>query len=278
MSFIHAGKTNKSFLLVDLDPRTKLLMVLLLSFLSVTIINPLFLFLLLEFILFIIFLANIDFRKIWRYIRPTLWFVGPIFIIQVIFSVNKTAPLLTLPSTWPLVGDFVLISIGSLMYAISISLRIILLAIGSCMFSLTTNSKDFLQSLSKMKIPYSLVFTVGLVIYFLPMVVNEVSDVRDSLETRGLSIRKGSFLSRVKTFRVIVSTVLLNFIEKSKYQALAMESRGFHPRKARTTLHDITFGFVDYVISILSLGITATLLYLFWNEITLFANISFLFN
>lgn len=267
MAFINPSRTTKPIISFHLDPRTKILMIFIVSILVVTINNVFFLLPLLEFLVYLSALSNLNFKKMWRYLKPTFWVSIPIFIIQVIFSPKKMQPLVTLPLTSKILPGFVLISSDGLIYATAICLRIFILASSSCMFSLTTNSDDFLQSLTKIGLPFELAFTIGLVIYFYPMVVSESIEVRDSLETRGISLTNGRFLDRLSCFKVLVSAILMNFLEKSKYQAIAMDSRGFNPNKKRTSFRELHYKKTDIIIALMTLAFAGGMLYLFKDEI-----------
>ncbi|MBD3191329.1 MAG: hypothetical protein GF308_11830 [Candidatus Heimdallarchaeota archaeon] len=267
MAFINPSRTTKPIISFHLDPRTKILMILTTSILVVTINNIFFLLPLLEFLVYLSALSNLNFKKIWQYLKPTFWVSIPIFIIQVIFSPKKRYPLVAIPLASKIFPGFVLISSDGLVYATAICLRIFILAYSSCMFSLTTNSDDFLQSLTKIGLPFELAFTTGLVIYFYPMVVSESLEVKDSLETRGISLTNGRLRDRLNCFKVLVSAILMNFLEKSKYQAIAMDSRGFNPNKKRTSFRELHYKKRDVLFTIMTLVLAGGMLYLFRDEI-----------
>lgn len=273
MAFSRSAIEEKAYISFNLDPRTKLLVLMIVSLLSVAINDFVFLLMLFDFVLLFAILSKANIMKIWKYVKPTIWLIIPVFIIQTIFSYVKDGPLVILPGTWGKIGGFVLISTGSLFYAGSICLRILILAVSSSLFSLTTDSNDFLLALKKIGFPYEIAIVTGLIIYFLPMVITETTSVSNALETRGISIRKGRFLSRLKTFRILITAILMNFIEKSKYQAMAMDSRGFNSKTKKTTICDLKLKANDYVIMIVVIAIFAGILYYFWAEINFLGNI-----
>ncbi|HUU77788.1 MAG TPA: energy-coupling factor transporter transmembrane component T [candidate division Zixibacteria bacterium] len=267
MAFIHQSERIKEDVKNQIDPRSKLVVLLAVSILSVSINDFFFLFTLFDVILLVIILSNIDLFKIWRFVKPTIWLILPIFIIQLFFSYDKSGPLVVFPEYWKFHPGYVLISTGSIFSAGSISIRILILALSSTFFSLTTDTYDFLVSLRKIKIPYELAIVTGLIIYFLPMVISETSAARNALETRGASIRKGRFVSRLKTFRILITSILMNFIEKSKFQAIAMETRGFNSKSKKTTFRNLQMHFVDYMIILVTLCLISGITYYFWEEI-----------
>ena len=168
MAFSRSASEDKAYVSFNLDPRTKLLVLMVVSLLSVAINDFFFLLMLFDFVLLFTILSKANIMKIWKYVKPTIWLIIPIFLIQTIFSYVKDGPLLILPDTWGNIGGFVLISTGSLLYAGSICLRILILAVSSSLFSLTTDSNDFLLALRKIGFPYEIAIVTGLIIYFLP--------------------------------------------------------------------------------------------------------------
>ncbi|MGC9779218.1 MAG: energy-coupling factor transporter transmembrane protein EcfT [Candidatus Heimdallarchaeota archaeon] len=277
MTFVQSSRSKLKKRDFTLDPRTKLLMLLAVSLLSF-LINDLYLLLsLFGTMLIIALIARIDYRQFIRYVKPTLWLLPSIFVIQLAFASSSSGDFIDIfvefgPLT-NLVGinnHIISINIESLINATNSCLRIVNLAIGSCLFSLTTNSNDYLQSLTKIGLPFELAFTTGLVIYFLPMVVSETNEMRMSLETRGVSINRGSIIKRIRSFSVLATSILMNFIEKSKYQTIALESRAFNTDKKRTYYRKIKFSIIDVFITILILAAIAGICYLFREELKLF--------
>jgi len=273
MAFSQSVREEKGYISLNLDPRTKLLLLMIVSMLSVMINDFFFLLMLFDLVLLIAILSKANLLKIWKYVKPTIWMIIPVFLIQTFFSYVKDGPLVILPETWGKIGGYVLISTGSLIFAGSICLRILILAVASSLFSLTTDSNDFLLALRKIGFPYEIAIVTGLIIYFLPMVITETTAVRNALETRGVSIRKGSFIKRLKTFQILITSILMNFIEKSKFQAMAMDARGFNSKIEKTVLRNLKLKIVDYLIMIAIVGIFAGFIYYFWDEINFLGNI-----
>jgi energy-coupling factor transporter transmembrane protein EcfT len=223
--------------------------------------------------LIVISFVKIEQATIWRFVKPTLWVIIPIFLIQLFLHYDKSTKLVIIPSTSPILAGYVLISLESILFAVNISLRIIILALASCLFSLTTDSTDYIYSMKKLGLPYELAFMTGLVIYFLPMVVTETIAVRNALETRGASLTEGRLKNRLQTFKILVASILMNFLEKSKYQAIALDSRGFNTSKERTSLKEIRFKLKDIIMSLFLLALTAGIIYYFRDKITLFSGL-----
>lgn len=238
--------------------------------------NVYLLLFLLNIMLILAIISRVDIKKMIRYVKPTFWLIPTIFIIQLLAWDSLTGNFIVLPVDFGFLSHMTInnrsisISVDALIFASNSCLRILNLAVGSSLFSLTTNSNDYLQSLTKIGFPFEIAFTTGLVIYFLPLVISETTEMRLSLETRGVSINRGNIISRLRNFKILATSILMNFIEKSKYQAIALESRGFNSGRKRTYYRKLKFGLFDIFITILILGLIAGICYVFRLELVIF--------
>jgi energy-coupling factor transport system permease protein len=275
VALIRSERKNHHQKLIKLDPRTKLLMLLLMSLLSFMIQNIYLLISISVVMLLLALAANISWQKFVRYVKPTLWLLPMIFLILLISPITNLGPSVNIITNFGFMSSSISkqvinLSIEAIIYALNSCIRILNLAIGSCLFSLTTNSNEYLQSLTKIAIPYSIAFTTGLVIYFLPMVVSETNETRMALETRGISMNRGSFITRVKNLRLLLTTILLNFVEKARYQAIALDSRGFNPKKKRSYYRTIKLELIDISVMNITIGLFCLICYIFRFEIITF--------
>ncbi|MBN1328092.1 MAG: energy-coupling factor transporter transmembrane protein EcfT [Candidatus Heimdallarchaeota archaeon] len=273
MAFVQ-NTSQRKIQTFNLDPRTKLVMLFFLSLLSFMISNYLIQLFMLNLMLIFAVISNINFKSFFKYIKPTLWLLPIIFIIQLAFNNSSSGNTFSfyvefgfLSNIVQINYNFITINIDSLLLAVNSSLRIVNLAIGSVLFSVTTNSNDYLQSLTKIGFPFELAFTTGLVIYFLPMVISETAETRIALEIRGVSITQGTFISRIKAFKILATSILINFIEKSKYQAIALDSRGFKSKGKRTYYRKIKLQFIDVIMIVFILSLVAGICYISKDEL-----------
>ncbi|MCK5045964.1 MAG: energy-coupling factor transporter transmembrane protein EcfT [Candidatus Heimdallarchaeota archaeon] len=276
MAFIQSSTRVPTKKTLSLDPRTKLLMLFAVSIFSFMIENMYLLLFLLNIMLIFVIISRVDIKKMIRYVKPTFLLIPTIFIIQLLAWDSIAGNFIDIPVSFGFLSNMavndriITVSVDALIFATNSCLRILNLAIGSSLFSLTTNSNDYLQSLTKIGVPFEIAFTTGLVIYFLPLVISETTEMRLSLETRGVSINRGNFISRLRSFSILATSILMNFIEKSKYQAIALESRGFNSKRERTYYRKIKFSLFDIFITILILGLIAGICYVFRADLGAF--------
>ncbi|NHJ85542.1 MAG: energy-coupling factor transporter transmembrane protein EcfT [Asgard group archaeon] len=276
MSFVQSAQKKERTNQITLDPRTKLLMLLFASFLAVLINDNILLAALNAVIIILTFISNVNIRLFWRAIKPVLFLVPAILIIQIIFPIDTSGYEFIISFKFNFFNqlqiskDSILISTGTILSALIICQRVLILTMGSVLFSLTTDSSNYLQSLQRIKIPYTLAFTTGLVIYFLPMITSEVNNLQIALETRGVSINRGSFRKRIQAFQILLTALLMNFLEKSKYQAIALDTRGFNTRKKRTYFNRLKLSVIDFIMIILSIALFGVIVYFFREMIAEF--------
>jgi len=143
-------------------------------------------------------------------------------------------------------------SIGSFFRFINILLivRVILIV---------TPIKDVITGMVKLGLPPEFGMAASIGLGYLPVMVNEVSQIKESLMGRGW---KYKYLNPIKRGREILMRMFLPSIKRSITRtneiALAIESRGFSYNVAgRTYLNEPKFKRHDYVIFVLILSVIA---------------------
>ena len=181
LAFIQSSTRVPTKKTLSLDPRTKLLMLFAVSIFSFMIDNMYLLLFLLNIMLIFVIVSRVDIKKMIRYVKPTFWLIPTIFIIQLLAWDSIAGNFIDIPASFGFLSHMavndriITVSVDALTFATNSCLRILNLAVGSSLFSLTTNSNDYLQSLTKIGIPFEIAFTTGLVIYFLPLVISETT-------------------------------------------------------------------------------------------------------
>lgn len=230
-----------------LDPRMKLLIVLWVSLVSFLTENVLLLVLIFLGSLITLFITPVSTRMAWRTVRPIVQASVPIFLVQLTFHEPKGDPLVLVPSVSPFLSGTVLVGDQALSTAVTIILRMLVIALVSVIFAMTTDQREFLQSLIQLKIPYSIAFTTSMVLYLLPLIREEVDTVSLALRARGVTRAKG-IISTLAYLRLVFVTTFLNFLDRTYQQSLVLDSRGFRLFRTRTTLNPVQFSPTDALV------------------------------
>ena len=106
-----------------------------------------------------------------------------------------------------------------------------------------------------------MLFTFTTAVRLVPTMAVDAQTVVDARRSRGWSWIRGNLLKRVRNYLPILIPLLLIAIRRSLELAEALESRGFPGKEGRTSLFELRFKLVDYVL----LGISfAGIVLSFW--------------
>jgi energy-coupling factor transport system permease protein len=164
---------DKPSLLHRMDPLPKFLIVLCISTLAVAFPTLILQVILVSVCSVLALVSKIPSRQLWGYIKPFLYLVLVIVIVQTIFyPFSAQHVLVKIPENSPVLANYVLLSVDSIVYGVTLGLRFVALMLSSIVFSLTTKPRDFLLSMHRIHVPYTLTFMVNIALRFIP-------DIRD---------------------------------------------------------------------------------------------------
>jgi energy-coupling factor transport system permease protein len=236
-----------------LDPRTKMVMVICLSSLALVYNTPgqLLLVLTATVVLLIIFQFNLS--AVWGYLKPFLSLMLFLFVIQSIFSPGSEVLLA--------IGSVPLITTEGLVAGACVVLRIIVV-IAAAMLLTTFSSRDFVLGLVQWRVPYELAFMVSIALRFLPIFRDELINVVTAVQLRGVELKKIPWGQKLAMYRRLALPILFSTMLKAQQLAIAMEARGFRAYPQRTYLRRLNFYWADYVVMLVFLAVTITLIVL----------------
>lgn len=236
----------------DCDPRTKLTLVAILSTFAL-IYNRLsiLLSLLIVSILLAISIGS-DLKGLVIRLKKLIYLVLVIAVVQSIFT-RVGDPIIS-------IGDFHLITDYGIRKSLEFILRISIIIVSSAIIT-TSTSREIVQGLTQMKLPYEIAFMVSIGIRFLPIFKEEMVDSVIAIQLRGIDLKKLKIKDKIKVYRYIFSPIVVNSILKAKELSVAMEMRGFRAYDDRTSYMLLKMELTDYIIIGMSfiLAITAVL-------------------
>ncbi len=226
-------------LVKTLDPRTKLLLVVVISTLSIVVTDVLWQLGLFLFSLGLLHLGGIGPVKVFSRLRRFLVLFAAVLAIQSLFA-PAGDPLLT-------IGSLHVITRGGLIKGASVILRMLTI-ISSAMLLLTSGPMRLVLGLIHLRIPYEIAFMVLLAIRFLPVLGEEVRDALTAIQLRGVRIKEIPLGQKIRVYTYIFMPVVVSALLKAKKTAVAMEARAFRAHTQRTYLDELTLGRKDYAI------------------------------
>ena len=240
---------NKS----KIDPRTKLLLILILSTLAIIYKQLLFLSLIFIISVLIALLMRSNLKSIVIKLKRLL---GAIFAIALIqsFFIKAGTPIVK-------IGNLSLLTDFGIYKSIEFILRLGII-ISSCSILTTSTSREIVQALVQLHIPYEIAFMVSIAIRFLPVFKDEMTDMIIAIQLRGIDLKKVKIKNKIRIYRYIFLPIVTNSLIKAKELSVAMEMRGFRAYPHRTSYNILLMSGLDYLIVSMSLVSVAMLIIL----------------
>jgi len=228
-----------------LHPHTKIILLAIVSCLVILLDSPIALFAC--FLVSLCCQASIP--PSWRQIRLLILFVGlgtwgliysqGIFYNQFPRTVIFTLIHKDVPVIGGLTGGIHLYREGLFHGAVQ-SLRFNTMLTISCFIIWTTQPRDLLLALVKLRVPYSLAFMVTTGLRYIPLIGSEARTVIRSQRLRGFRYLRLNLFHTISGILNSLRPILTNNIRRATHLSEAVESRAFSPDAAhRTSLREL---------------------------------------
>ncbi|MFA5365268.1 MAG: energy-coupling factor transporter transmembrane component T [Candidatus Bathyarchaeia archaeon] len=261
-----ATALDKPSLLHRIDPLPKFLIVLCISTLAVAFPNLVLLVILVLICAVLAAVSKISSGQLWGYIKPFLYLVLVLVIVQAVFyPFSAQYVLIRIPAGSPILGNYVLLSVDSLVYGVTLGLRFVALMLSATVFSLTTKPRDFLLSMHRIHVPYTLTFMVNIALRFIPDIRDKAKDVMLAQTARGLELEKGSIITKVRAFLPLLLPLLVTYLLMARNSAVVLETRAFRYKKERTYMHAMKLTRTDTLLVVSTLALTILCGTIFWQ-------------
>lgn len=238
-----------------LDPRTKLLWVMLCSCLGWYIRHPLPLLVLLLGV-------------------ALYWWLGQVIDQGIRFALMISPLILASFIMWNLIGgrggtvvlDLGLVQITRDNLALATAAAARILVMSGSFYSLlaTTDFGAMIAGLSRLRVPYPIAFGAGLTLQLLPLIIQEFTNIMDAQRSRGQELDKGGIVTRIRNYLAIAVPLLLRSLRLGQTLSFALLTYRFGSTEHRTSLYDLRFKLGDYSFMAMCLLMTVGLV--FWQE------------
>jgi energy-coupling factor transport system permease protein len=248
-----AEPTIKDTVIHRIDPRAKILILISTAFIAVALDNPKTMFLLFLTVLFGFALARMPAIKIKTLALLLVFLIWGTIYSQALFysQLPRTVIFTIISPDFPVLGW--LTNGGLFVYEEGLhhgaiqglrSASILSLGLLMCW---TTDSRDMLNGMVGLKVPYSVAFMVVTAVRFLPIIITEIATVITVQRLRGFNPKKiGSGM--VKTLLNILTPTLANCVRRTGTLAVSIQSRAFRSNLNRTYLKKLKFSDVDKAV------------------------------
>lgn len=160
---------------------------------------------------------------------------------------ERRLTLLTSPGgelTW-----HILISDRTIRDALALDMRLLALFLAMAFFMVTTNDRDIVYGLRKLRLPLALSLITALIFRAIAMSVDDFYAVRDAMRSKGADVGGGAPWKRIRDYVYLMVPLFILVIRRSEEVSLAIEARGIPiRRRGRTVYHNLPFQLHDWLL------------------------------
>lgn len=191
--------------------------------------------------------AKIKYRDISFILNFTLFFMVFNNIIIYLFSPQYGTEIYgTRHFLFSMTGKYALTS-EQLFYHLNQVLKCLSIVPIVILFVCTTEPSEFAASLNKLKVPYSVAYSVSLALRYIPDIQREYHNISQAQQARGIEMsKKENLFKRLKAASSILIPLILSSMDKIEIISNAMELRSFGKNKTRTWYRARPFKKADF--------------------------------
>ena len=230
-----------------LDPRTKLLMLLVYIvalFLAVSWVSYA---VMLAFLLVVIRISTIPLKSILHGLKPLVMILVFTGVLNLFFTDGDHV----LVSFW-----FITITREGVIRAVLMLARIMMLVVATFLLTYTTSPisltdglESLLGPLKKIHVPvHELSMMMCIALRFIPTLIEETDKIMSAQKARGADFESGNIFRRAKALVPILVPLFISAFRRADELATAMECRCYHGGEGRTALHVLRYERADWLV------------------------------
>lgn len=246
-----------------LDPRTKII-ALILMMVAIFIPAGWLGYLLIGIaVLFLTMLAKLKFSFLWRSMKPMLFMLFFLLIVNVIV-IHEGTVLFT-------IGSFSVYS-EALFQTLYIVVRLMLMIMLTTVLTATTKPLDLTLGIEDLLSPFKVIHVpaheiammISIALRFIPTLIEETQRIMKAQASRGVDMEEGSFKEKLMAILSLIVPLFVSAFQHADDLANAMEARGYVPDRPRTRYKQLKMRKRDYLTLSAALLILVLLIGLAW--------------
>ena len=229
-----------------LDPRTKLLFLVVYIVALFLAVNWVSYGLMLAFLIMIITLSRVPWKAFFRGMKPLLFILVFTGILNLFFTKGEQ----------PLIAFWVIeIYPEGILRAVFMLIRILMLVMGTFLLTYTTSPialtdglESLLSPLKAIKVPvHELAMMMCIALRFIPTLIEETDKIMAAQKARGADFESGKLLERVKALIPILVPLFISAFRRADELATAMECRCYQGGDGRSKMKLLRYQSWDLV-------------------------------
>ena len=208
-----------------------------------------------------IILAKLSFTFIWKAMKPMLYMLVFLLVINAFFLKTGT-PLFS-------IGSFTFYS-DALFQTLYIAVRLLLMVmITTCLtattkpLDMTLGIEELLKPFGKIGVPYhEIAMLISIALRFIPDLIDETQRIIKAQESRGVDLKEGKLTERIMAILSLIVPLFVSAFQRAEDLANAMEARGYAPGEERTRYKVLKMEGRDYVLLVCCTALLAGMIWL----------------
>ena len=238
-----------------MDPRVKIfcnILIIVIIFLSKSFITGAIIFIP---ILLIFFASKLQFKKMFSLLKPALFLLFFIFIINVFILRN--------PGGYYWKWKFLEISYPTIKNSLIIFIRVYSMITITTILITTTKPLDLARGIEDLMYPlkwikfpvHIIAMIISIALRFIPTLLIEANRIMQAQASRGVDFKNGNFKAKIKSTITLIIPLFVIAFGKAEDLSNAMETRGYDPYAKRTKYHRYIPRLADYIAILLITGL-----------------------
>lgn len=232
-------------LLHRLDPRAKIIMLIVFLVLVFCTQNYFSLALIALSVFSVVLLSKVPLRLYFKSLKMIIFIVLITSALNLFYGTGE--PLLQ----W----GFIKITLSGINNAVFVSVRIICLILISSALTFTTSPTDLTDALERLMKPlnvfhvkvHEIAMMMTIALRFVPLLLEETDKIMSAQKARGADMESGNLIQRIKALVPVLIPLFVSAFRRAYELAVAMECRCYQGGQGRTRMKSLHLGLRDYI-------------------------------
>lgn len=236
-----------------LDPRVKLLLIVLAVWLSLLFGDVAYLGFFALALAILAFVSGIGFGPVLRFVKPII----PLFAFLLVFD-----------GFFPTWGGSAIFSVGpfpvygsGVVFGVALVLKMLTMVIASTLVIVSTDPSSVTLAIRSLGLPHELALMISIAMRFVPTLMGKFVLIQEAQKARGWKLGKeaGNVVKRIAALIPVLIPLFVSALVLADKLSLAMEARGFGASKNITYSRDLKLAPFDYAfaVTLIVIGVVA---------------------
>ena len=239
-----------------MDPRAKLLLLILFIVFIFIAGNPFSLGLITVFVAAVMLLSRVPLKIYLKNIK-SIWVI---ILLTAVLNALYVDEGTVLCKFW-----IFQITTGGVQRAVFMAVRIVLLILTSAMLTYTTTPTSLTDAIERLLSPlkyvglgtavHTMAMMMTIALRFIPTLIEETEKIMNAQKARGADLESGGLMKRLKALMPVLIPLLVSSFRRAYDLAEAMECRCYNGGKGRQRMTQLRYGGVDLICAVVSVAV-----------------------